>query len=73
MRKRLIVITFITGLLVTGCGDDSEYKTKLSYYESCISSESNAYINGVQIYNPNTGGTYTPFEYATARCEQFRP
>jgi hypothetical protein len=71
--KKLALLLIPAALLVSGCGDDSEYKTKLSYYESCISSESNAYINGVQIYNPNTGGVYTPFEYATARCEQFRP
>ena len=48
MRNRLIVITFIAGLLITGCGGGSgsgnDYDMKLVQYENCLSSRSSEYL-----------------------------
>jgi hypothetical protein len=46
MRYRLISITFLTGLLITGCGGGSggDYDTKLAQYENCLSSRSSEYL-----------------------------
>ena len=51
MRYRLISITFLTGLLITGCGGGGgggggggDYDTKLAQYENCLSSRSSEYL-----------------------------
>ena len=79
MKIKIVVIAVLTGLLVNGCSsDNSEYKTKLAYYELCMDTEANDYISsqasgGYGVHNPATNRAYTAFEYATARCEQFKP
>ena len=78
MRYRIAVIAVLIGLVVSGCSsNDTEYQTKLAYYELCMTTEADTYrtrfASGSGVPNPSNGYAYTPFEYATVMCEQFKP
>ena len=72
MRYRLILITFITGLLVTGCGgsNSAENESKLIQYKSCYDAvlESQAgYIQAGGIYRQQA------LDKAESDCAQYKP
>jgi hypothetical protein len=80
MRNRLIVITFVTGLLLTGCGNDgsNDYNIKLANYVNCLDVQGNSYqINslnqGYGIDNDLDGEYDSAAEYAQRVCDQYKP
>ena len=78
MRKRLIVITFITGLLVTGCSSsDPEYDARVAQYQTCLQSYQAEYLanvsNGGGIFNPKTQQIYSATEMAVVYCANYKP
>jgi len=76
MRNRLIVITFITGLLVTGCGsgnsggNSDDYDSKLIQYKSCYDAVLEANRGYIQ-----AGGIYAQqaLDKAESDCAQYKP
>jgi hypothetical protein len=69
---RLIVITFIAGLLVTGCGggNSDAYDSKLTQNKSCYDAvlESQAgYIQAGRIYRQQA------LDKAESDCAQYKP
>jgi uncharacterized protein YceK len=70
MRNRLIVITFITGLLVTGCssGMSLEEKYKLAEYKACLETRGLVYATSPYIDNKNNA-----VEIALDNCKKYKP
>jgi hypothetical protein len=77
MRNRLIIITFITGLLVTGCGSNLEEKLKLIEYENCLDVQGTSYQSalnqGYGVDNDLDGNKDTAADYAQRVCDQYKP
>ena len=74
MQYRLVVITFITGLLVTGCsgGNNADYDAKMAQYKSCY----DAYLNGpLRKGQMATGGEEAAYamKMAEVECSQYKP
>jgi hypothetical protein len=59
MRYRLIFITFITGLLITGCnsGMSSQEQTKLAEYKTCLETTGLVMANSDYPQNQNKAVT----------------
>jgi hypothetical protein len=82
MRNRLIVVTIISGLLVTGCSSASstspEYEAQLAQYQTCLASEAQGYndlINerGFGKFKPDRKSFYSATEWAIMMCFQYQP
>jgi hypothetical protein len=78
MYSRFAVITSITAVLVTGCGDSVD-KVKLAEYENCLEVKSREWVSlqiyddGDSLFNPEITSRYTATEWIQEECAEFKP